>query len=168
MGSVMDFGTRAGDCTPEWTSVSYNWNSVNYMFPNLSTWHSLDHDNTFIHYLLSHRHIHLQKTHPSAFVTVGLVLQIVTRGCRDYITWNSKRTTLKEPSSKSTLQQTDQSYSLLTCLASGQNSWTQCHSFYQLPDILILPPTFIFPAHFTVHHPNPVTIMQSDCTLQYE
>lgn len=39
-----------------------------------------DHDqtNTFIRYLLSHRHIHLQKKkkkiHPSAFVTVGLVL----------------------------------------------------------------------------------------------
>lgn len=41
MGSVTDFGTRAGDRTPEWSSVSYNWNFVTYMFPNLSTWHSL-------------------------------------------------------------------------------------------------------------------------------
>lgn len=47
-----------------------------------------DHDKT--NTLLSHRQLHLQKIHPSAFVRVGLVLQILTRGREGNITWNSK------------------------------------------------------------------------------
>lgn len=54
----------------------------------------VDHEktNTFMHYLLSHRQLHLQKIHPSAFGTVGLVLESITRTSGGNITWNSKGT----------------------------------------------------------------------------
>lgn len=39
---------------------------------------------------MSRRQLHLQKIHPSAFVRVGLVLQILSEGCGGNITWNSK------------------------------------------------------------------------------
>lgn len=50
------------------------------------------------------------------------------------------------------------------CWASGQNSWTQqCHSSYQIPDILS--PPFISLHTPLCVTPNPVTITHSDCTL---
>lgn len=39
---------------------------------------------------MPHRQLHLQKIHPSAFVRVGLVLQILTRGRGGKVTRNSK------------------------------------------------------------------------------
>lgn len=62
MGSVMDFGTIAGDWTPEWSPVTYNWNFVTCVSKPKHMAQS-DHDqrNTFIRYLLSHLHPHLQK-----------------------------------------------------------------------------------------------------------
>lgn len=40
MGSTMDFGATAGDWTLKLSSLSYDWNFVTCIFPNLSTWHS--------------------------------------------------------------------------------------------------------------------------------
>lgn len=80
IGSIMDFGPRPGDWTLKLSSVGYNWNFVACFPPNLSTRHS----QTMIKQTLSHiTYCHTikftckkkkKKIHPSAFVTVGLVL----------------------------------------------------------------------------------------------
>lgn len=62
MGSVMDFGPRAGDWTLSLSSVSYNWNFVTSAFPNLSTWHIQTMiKETLSRYLLSLLQLHLQE-----------------------------------------------------------------------------------------------------------
>lgn len=114
-----------------------------------------DHDK-IKHFHMLRRQLHLQKIHPSAFVTVGLVLWILVRGCGGNRTWNSKGAFIQINAVADGLVL--QEHAGPVARTAELNNVT-----LQLPDILS--PPFHVSAHFTVRHPNPVTITHSDCTV---
>lgn len=73
MGSIMDFGPKAGlDSEIEFCELQLEFCDLYVMFPNLSTWHSQT--MTFTQYLLSPRQLHLQNKKK---YTPVLLLQLV-------------------------------------------------------------------------------------------
>lgn len=92
-----------------------------------------------------------KKSHPSAILTAGLELWIITRGWGGNITWNSKGTFIQ----------------IQLILESHRNMMEQLNSIMPLSFSTTGHPytlaSFHISEHFIVHHT--VTITHSDCTL---